>query len=220
MIKYKVAKNPSFFGRRRQEDFKTFKTKPKEVRVKELPPHPMKDAVAVGNYQLEESVSNQTLNTGNSFNYRFKIVGEGNISAIEKPILKPSDTFEVYPPSIEQNIDRRNGKVRGSKAFSYYMMPNEPGTYALADLVDWVYFNPTTEQYDTLTSDITVEVGGKSRQNEIIGAQDVGSFYDKIERVDNALSRRNQVDRWQLIAQRVNFVYAGADRSGGVQKVK
>ena len=200
MIKYRVAKNPSFFGRRRQEDFKTFKTRPTEVQVKDLPPHPLKDAVAVGNYQLEEAVSNQELNTGSSFNYNFKVVGEGNISAIEKPIIKPSDSFEVYPPSIEQNVNRRNGKVRGSKAFSYYMVPNEPGSHPLTDLIDWVYFNPTTEQYDTLTSNIVVEVAGKSRQNEIISAQDVGSFYDKISTVDNTLSRRNQAERWQLIA--------------------
>ena len=200
MIKYRVAKNPSFFGRRRQEDFKTFKAKPKEVRVKDLPPHPMKDAVAVGDYQLEEAISSREVNTGSSFNYNFKIVGEGNVSAIEKPIIEPTDTFEVYPPSIEQNINRRNGKVRGSKAFSYYMVPNEPGSYSLSSLIGWIYFNPSTEQYDTLTSDIVVEVGGKSRQNEIISAQDVGSFYDKIGRVDNALNRRNQAGWWQLVA--------------------
>lgn len=40
MIKFKVAKNPSFFGQNRQEDFKTFYSKSKTVRVKELPPHP------------------------------------------------------------------------------------------------------------------------------------------------------------------------------------
>ena len=200
MIKYKVAKNPSFFGRRRQEDFKTFTTKPKEVQVKDLPSHPMKEAVAVGDYQLEGEVSNQELNTGSSFNYNFKIVGEGNISAIEKPTVAASDNFEVYPPSIEQNIDRRNGKVRGSKAFSYYMVPNEPGSYPLADLVSWIFFNPTTEQYDTLTSDIVVKVGGKSRQNEIISAQDVGAFYDKVSMVDNTLGRRNQAGWWQLAA--------------------
>ena len=200
MIKYRVAKNPSFFGRRRQEDFKTFTTKPKEVQVKDLPSHPMKDAVAVGNYQLEESVSNWEVSTGSSFNYNFKVVGEGNISAIEKPILKSANAFEVYPPSIEQNINRRNGKVRGSKAFSYYIVPNEPGSYPLSKLVSWVYFNPTTEQYDTLTSDITVEVAGKSRKNEMISARDVGSFYDKLARVDNTLSRRNSAGWEQLIA--------------------
>ena len=48
MIKYKVAKNPSFFGQNRKEDFKTFNSKPRTVRVRELPLHPLKDVVAVG----------------------------------------------------------------------------------------------------------------------------------------------------------------------------
>ena len=200
MIKYRVAKNPSFFGRRRQADNKTFTTQPKTVRVKELPPHPLKDAVAVGNYQLDESVSTQKVNTGSSFNYNFKVVGEGNVSAVDKPTVKPSEHFEVYPPSVEQNIVRRNGQVRGSKAFSYYIVPNEPGTYRLGDLFSWVYFNPTTAQYDTLTSDITLQVEGKSRKNEMISEQDVGSFYDKISRVDNTLTPRRG-DNWeQLLA--------------------
>jgi hypothetical protein len=43
MIKFKVAKNPSFFGQNRQENFKTFYSKPKAVKVKELPPHPLRD---------------------------------------------------------------------------------------------------------------------------------------------------------------------------------
>ncbi|MBL8820907.1 MAG: BatD family protein, partial [Planctomyces sp.] len=36
LIKFKVAKNPSFFGQNRKEDFKTFYSKPKTIKVKEL----------------------------------------------------------------------------------------------------------------------------------------------------------------------------------------
>ncbi|MGB3778707.1 MAG: BatD family protein [Tunicatimonas sp.] len=198
MIKYRVAKNPSFFGRRRQADNKTFSTQPKTVRVKDLPPHPLKDAVAVGNYQLDESVSTHKVNTGSSFNYNFKVVGAGNISAVDKPTVKPSEHFEVYPPSVEQNITRRSGQVRGSKAFSYYIVPNEPGKYRLGDLFNWIYFNPSTAQYDTLTSDVTLQVEGKSRKNELISEQDVGSFYDKISRADNTLAPRHG-DNWERL---------------------
>jgi len=41
------------FGQNRQEDFKKFYSKAKTVKVKQLPPHPMRDAVAVGDYRLE-----------------------------------------------------------------------------------------------------------------------------------------------------------------------
>ncbi|MCH8318266.1 MAG: BatD family protein, partial [Bacteroidetes bacterium] len=54
MIKYKVAKNPTFFGNNKKQDFKTFWASPKIINVKELPPHPLNDVVSVGIYRLEE----------------------------------------------------------------------------------------------------------------------------------------------------------------------
>jgi hypothetical protein len=201
MIKYKVAKNPSFFGRRRQEGFKTFSSKPRIVHVKDLPPHPMKETVAVGDYRLEEDISQRDISTGNSFNYTFKIVGEGNISAIEKPDILQDEVFDVYAPAIEQNISRRNNRVRGSKAFSYYAVPNEPGSYRLGDYFQWVYFDVEKERYDTLRSDITVDVSGKSRKNNYISSQNVGTFYNTI----NASNELRHLDGlpWQQILANV-----------------
>ena len=200
MIKYKVAKNPSFFGRNRKEDFEKFYSKPKTVTVKPLPPHPLKDAVAVGNYRLEDEVSSTSLKTGESFDFAFKVVGEGNISAIEKPIIKETENFDVYAPSIQQDINRSNNRVTGAKAFSYYAVPNEPGTYDLSKYFQWVYFNPAKGVYDTLASDIIVEVTGKSRKNEAIQASDVGPFYDRMEFASNNLVSLNR-DKWlQLMA--------------------
>nr|WKN39545.1 BatD family protein [Tunicatimonas sp. TK19036] len=205
MIKYKVAKNPSFFGRRRQEDFKTFNTKPHTVMVKELPPHPLRASVAVGNYQLEEDISDRNLTTGNSFNYTFKIVGEGNINYIEKPSVKTTDAFDFYDPSVEQNINRRNNRVTGQKAFSYYAVPNEPGSYNLGDYFDWVFFNTSTQQYDTLKSEIAIQVEGKSRKNEYISSQDVGAFYNKIAGMDNTLKSHGN-DGWLQLAANILII--------------
>ena len=187
MIKYRVAKNPSFFGRRRQEDFKTFYSQPKLVIVKDLPPHPLKETVAVGDYRLEEQIGDEAITTGSSFSYVFKIVGEGNISSVEKPVIRESDNFDAYAPSVEQNISRRSNRVRGSKAFSYYAVPNEPGQYNLGEYFQWVYFDPKSEKYDTLKSDIVIDVSGRSLKNDNISAQNVGTFYDRAAMADNQL---------------------------------
>lgn len=200
MIKYKVAKNPSFFGRRKQEDFKTFYSQPKQIVVRDLPPHPLKDQVAVGDYQLEENISEKNVATGSSFNYTFKVTGEGNIAAIEAAMVKKNKDLEVYAPSVEQNISRRNNRVRGSKAFSYYAVPGEPGDYPLSNYFNWIFFNTTTRQYDTLTSDITVHVEGSSLKNESISSRNVGSFYDRLSDTDNQLRSRNNDGWMQLLA--------------------
>jgi BatD DUF11 like domain len=187
MLKFKVAKNPTFFGQNRLEDYKTFYTKAKTVKVKELPPHPMRDAVAVGNYRLEERLNTTTLQTGQSVSYDFAVFGEGNISSINKPTVNNNGAFEVYEPNVRQNINRDNQRVTGAKSFSYFMIPKEPGKYELGDYFNWVYFNTTTRKYDTLRSKQVVNVTGESQRNLSIESSDMGAFYDNANTASNEL---------------------------------
>lgn len=190
LVKYNVAKNPTFFGQNRQQDFAKFKSSPKRVRVKDLPAHPLKESVAVGQYYLREEADKKELETGQSFNYSFDVVGYGNISAISEPVPTEGD-FDFYAPNTRQNINRGNGWVSGSKSFNYYGIPNEPGEYNLGDYFSWIYFNPSTKKYDTLQSEWVLNVTGDSRKNEYILSSDVGSFYDRINREDNNVRSLN-----------------------------
>lgn len=200
MIKYQVAKNPSFFGRNRKQDFKEFFTQPKTVRVKALPPHPLKDEVAVGDYRLDERINSKELKTGQSFNYDFTIKGAGNISSIAKPRILEDGNFEFYPPNIQQDIIRSNNRVTGTKSFSFYGIPNEPGQFDFEDRINWIYFNARKERYDTLTSRMVVNVTGESKRNEHILSTDLGSFYDIIEVEDNRLIDRQKEELIKLLA--------------------
>ena len=199
LIKYNVAKNPSFFGRNRQEDFTKFKSKARTVRVKELPPHPLKESVAVGQYRLREEAEETELETGQSFSYSFDVVGTGNISSINAPV-PPDGDFDFYAPNTRQNVNRGNGRVTGSKSFNYYGIPNEPGEYDLGEYFQWIFFNPNANEYDTLRSDIIVNVTGESRKNEYILSSDVGSFYDRINSEDNSMRSLDGVGwfRWLM----------------------
>jgi len=187
MIKFKVAKNPSFFGQNRQEDFKTFYTRPITVKVKELPPHPLRNSVAVGDYQLQEQLSAATAKTGQSVGYEFRILGEGNITAIEKPLVQNDANFDFYEPNMKQNIRREGGRVAGNKTYNYFMIPKEPGEFNLGNYFQWVFFNPNTKKYDTLRSNYTLRVEGESQKNQFIESTDLGSFYDRLDASDNQL---------------------------------
>lgn len=193
MIKFKVAKNPSFFGQNRQEDFKTFHSSPKAVRVKELPPHPLQNSVAVGNYQLSEEIATTELQTGQSIAYAFNIYGEGNISAIERPKIPKDRNFDFYEPNVQQNVKRENGRVSGTKSFRYFLIPKEPGHYDMGKYYSWVFFHSSKNKYDTLRSRVTLHVQGESQRNQAIQSTDLGSFYDRIEITENTLhSTANQ----------------------------
>ncbi len=198
MIKYKVAKNPSFFGRNRQEDYETFYSQPKKVLVKDLPAHPLKEQVAVGNYRLDEKISATELETGQSFNYNFNVVGEGNISAIEPPATVKGNEFDFYAPNVTQQVNRANGKVRGVKSYDFYAIPNEPGDYRMSDYFSWVYFNPSIDAYDTLSSSYSLKITGESRKNLVIASNDLGDFYDQIASADNDL-RSVSGNNWIII---------------------
>lgn len=210
MIKYRVARSPSFFGRDRQEDFKTFNTKEKTVRVKALPPHPLKDKVAVGNFELDEKINTYSVETGESFSYEFNIYGEGNISGIPDPIIPDSKVMDIYPPNIAQDINRGAGRVTGSKKYSYFGIPNEPGKYDLKDFFSWIYFNPETAKYDTLKSEIKLEVTGESKQNVSISSTDLGSFYDNIDIAANELQSLKKNNATQIIANLLIIAMLGA----------
>lgn len=192
VIKYKEAKSRSFFGSPRQEDNATFKSKQRRIRVKPLPEHPMKELVSVGNYRLEENLNGKNLETGNSFDYTFKIQGQGNIAGINDLQAPQDQNFDFYSPSISQNIRRANNRVGGSKSFNFYAIPKEPGQYDLGEYFSWVFFNPQTGKYDTLQSDIKIEVTGESQKNSYILSNDMGTFYDLIEYQNNKLKPREE----------------------------
>jgi len=210
MIKFKVAKNPSFFGQNRQEDFKTFYSKTKTIKVKELPPHPLRDAVAVGDYKLEERLNGTELQTGQSVAYDFNIYGEGNISSVEKPVIAKDNNFDFYEPNVKQSINREHGRVTGTKSFSYFMIPKEPGTYKLKNYFRWVFFNPKTKKYDTLQSQKVVTVTGESQTNQAIESNDLGSFYDRIDSSDNTLRSIAENNWWKIAANVFVVLILGA----------
>jgi hypothetical protein len=201
MIKYKVAKNPSFFGlNNEKQDFKDFSSKPLTIQVKDLPSHPLKDNVSVGRFKLEENIKERKVNTGQTINYSFKIVGEGNIASIKNPILVDRPEFDVYPPNIYQDINRSGNAVTGTKNFNYFIIPKEPGKYKLKDLMYWVYFDPIKSRYDTLKSNIQIEVNGESTINKSIGNSDFDDFRDIIERYDNHFINPNKDEFLKLLA--------------------
>ena len=210
MIKFKVAKNPSFFGQNRQEDFKTFFSTPKTIRVLELPPHPLRESVAVGNYRLEDRLQEANGETGKSTGFDFTVIGEGNISGIPDPTVVPDPALELFDPNIRQNITRQNGRVAGAKTFSYFIIPQEPGSYDLGKHLFLVFFNPTSRAYDTLRPRSVLNVTGESRSGVATSGNDVNSFYDRIETADNVLRPIHGSDHWQLVVNIFVLLTLGA----------
>ena len=200
MRSYKIAKRPSFFGRNTQEDIKRFRTRPRVVSVKPLPDHPLRASVAVGQYRLEEQHPQTSLRTGEGFTYRYTIRGEGNIASLSPPRQQLPEALSFYPPQTKQQITRSYQRVRGEKHFSYYGTFLESGAYAMGDYMEWVYFDPQTERYDTLHATARFVVEGENvRDQQIASAQTQQGFYallDVAPRWNSAFHTRLQAFWW------------------------
>jgi hypothetical protein len=188
MIKYRVAKNPTFFGSNRLEDFKTFYSSAKTIKVKPLPQHPLRNEVSVGVFQLKENITSFEVQTGEGFTYNFGISGEGNINSISPPKTRQIHKLNTFDPNVRQQINRGMGKIRGIKEYNYYLTINEPGQVRLADHFEWIYFNPVLANYDTLRPSAIIQVSGESKVNQAISNQRLGGIYDLIEVESNKLS--------------------------------
>ncbi|MBD1398298.1 BatD family protein [Pontibacter sp. JH31] len=186
MIKYKVAVNPTL-QEDRLEGYKVFFARERAIPVKELPPHPLRDVVPVGQYTLREGLSNKTVPVNKSFTYLFELEGEGNLAAIMPPTPANTGTLDFYSPDLQQDITRMAGRVQGVKRFDYSVLGRVPGTYNLGDDFQWIYFNPATATYDTLRSSLTVTVTGIADSRTMMLARDLGPFYKIIENEDHTL---------------------------------
>lgn len=195
MIKYKVSANPNLLEDDRQEGYKTYFARERRVKVKELPSHPMRDIVPVGRYKLRERLSANKIEVNKGIRYLFQLEGEGNLAAVMAPLPQTPPGLDIYPSDIQQDVIHRNGRVFGSKTFSYTVLPREPGTYELNKMFQWIYFDPETARYDTLQPALKVQVTGLRDVDAVVMSRDLGAFYSIINTEDDKLVRLDEFDK-------------------------
>lgn len=197
MVTYKKAKRMSFMAPNIQKDYKTFYTKAQKVNVKPLPDHPLKDIVSVGQFKLEEELTDSATTTGEGVTYLFQVKGTGNISSIPEPTKNSVPHLTVFDPSIYQEIKRNYGKVFGSKAFEYYLVPNQEDTFSLREVFSWIYFDPERARYDTLRPS-SVLLSNSNGSAASISNFIRDPFYRRMEDEANHLNTRKKgnFDMW------------------------
>ena len=151
---------PNYSAQRRYEPV-TLSSDPLTLDVSPLPDRaPPSFSGAVGQFSVNASVTTQTARVGGAVTYKVKVEGTGNIATLQAPSLDAPNAFNVYDPKIQTNLDRGGSKIRGTKTFTYILVPQSNGQFTLP-AVELIYFDPDTRKYDEIrTSPIPVEVTG------------------------------------------------------------
>ncbi len=157
-----------------------FHSKPISIEVKALPEHPLKDKVSSGNFKLEEEIETKKINTGKSFTYSFKIIGDGNFSTVNVSPPINDSYFDFYPPEIsELHIE---GQPDRQKQYKYQLLAKDAGQFKFDKYFYWIYFNTKKGQYDTLKSKLNIKVLGKAiNEKKYEESTDVFEGLDKVD---------------------------------------
>ena len=171
-----------FFSTRSRYQSIELASDPVTIEARPLPegaPPSFRDAV--GAFRMTTAVSRTRVAVGEPVEIGVHISGTGNLATLEAPVLDVPEAFELYDPQVDLNVNRSLQRIRGTKTFTYVLVPLENGSFDLPEVV-FSYFDPETEQYETLRSDpVRVEVTGTAnpdlarrassslRQGEIAG---------------------------------------------------
>lgn len=181
----------------------SFSSQPIRVVVRALPPHPLRGQVPVGQFRLDEGLSKQRVDAGQSVRYTFTVAGAGNIATLTPPTLSDSSDVDIFPPEERQTINRIGGQISGRKSFSYFLVPHQNGVVQLANRFRWIYFDPQRNRYDTLRPRLRLRVGGSAETvvDTVLANQlDSQSLYAGIDRLDSSQQPILLADLVRIIA--------------------
>ncbi len=173
-----------------KQKFIYFVSNPLSIRPKALPSHPLKNKIIVGQYQLKEFSSSVNSSIGKAIQYTVQLIGNGNVSTIEAPILEANNQFDFYTPTETTHITAAENGILSNKSFTFSIIPKQAGKFALDKYFYWIYFDPSKARYDTLRSNLQVNIKGEGlliNKNAKI-SEDI---YDGLEDIPTKLNEVN-----------------------------
>ena len=155
------------------------------VNVKPLPNRPDDFSGAVGSFSVKGGLNLDRVKANEALTYRLTVSGSGNLMLVTPPTPQFPSSFEVYDPQIEDNIKRTDNGVSGSRTYEWVLIPRTQGNFTIP-AYRFVYFDPTTQQYSTLTID----------------AQQV-----QVDKGANTTSAYSPKDDVRLLNQDINYIH-------------
>ena len=103
---------------------------------------------AVGRFSMTAGTDVDSTSVGDPVTLTVEVDGTGNLATLSPPSVEPPADLEVYEPTVETDIERNESRIRGTKTFSYTLVPQSGGRYDLP-AVTFSYFDPDAGRYET-----------------------------------------------------------------------
>ena len=155
---------------------------PVEVEVLPLPVagRPQSFTGLVGRLNVSASIDRSSVETNDAVTLELIVEGEGNLRGLAAPIIDFPGDFEVFPPEVTETIDRAGSRIRGSRAYTYVLIPRSPGEKSIPP-VEMSYFDAESGLYATSASEpLRLEVTGDAIIGVPIGRAGVETLREDI----------------------------------------
>lgn len=135
------------------------------IDVRELPPAPPGFQGAVGRLRLRSTLEPRDLEVGDAATLTLTLDGRGHLQGIPTPALPELPGMRVFPPQQRSDENIAGKVVRGSRTWSFVLVPEKPGSWQLP-AIEVPYFDPRKESYEIArTEPMDLEVRGATRQS-------------------------------------------------------
>jgi hypothetical protein len=110
--------------------------------------------------------------TNDPITLKYTINGTGNLKLIRNPQVDFSAEFEVYDPTITNDLKITTEGVTGSKTIEYLLIPRAAGDFIIPGYT-FSYFDIDTKTYKTITtSEYNVHVDKGTGSNQTYGSRE------------------------------------------------
>lgn len=152
-----------FFGGGYDNKEVLVKSRAIKLNVKNLPNagKPTNFSGAVGKFKMNLKANKDSIKANEAIDVKVSIEGQGNLPLIGAPKLNFPPDFEVYDPETTDNFKTTYGGAKGTKVFTYLVIPRHSGKFKL-EPYEFTYFDLDSKSYKTIKSDpltITVSKG-------------------------------------------------------------
>ncbi|MDG1268901.1 MAG: BatD family protein [Candidatus Marinimicrobia bacterium] len=150
----------------------------KTINVSKLINKPKDFTGAVGSFDIMSSVSSDIVENGTPITFYLKLIGEGNLSNIGRPIISFPDDFDIFDGEIliERNI---TDSVSGAITWEYNLIPRKEGNYIIS-AISIPFFDTEKESWNLAKSNpiklnITKSayIESNSKDSQVIDTKDI-----------------------------------------------
>ncbi|MCM1522485.1 MAG: BatD family protein [Muribaculaceae bacterium] len=122
------------------------------IDIKPLPtPRPDGFNGAVGTFEIDSRLVGNSFRTNDPATLIYTISGTGNIKYLKEPHIDFPSEFEQYSPKSDIQTRINGNDVSGTMTVEYTFVPQSVGSFTIGS-DKFVYFNPVTSKYVTLTT--------------------------------------------------------------------